>query len=243
MSNLFFTNLFSDNPADRFYFFAVVLVVVASIVLHELAHGWAAIRRGDHTPERLGRMTGNPMVHMGPFSLLALAIAGIAWGQMPIDPTRMRGKYAEAFVSAAGPAMNLIIAVVTLTGLGVLMRLWGLAGLPPVIALFGAFDAAGAAGIDVVGDLSMMQQNALRLLAIAGTINLLLMFFNLLPAPPLDGSHILANFSPRYGNFIYDPANQGAGMLFFIGAFIIASGPLMGLCIRIMENYVGLIAG
>lgn len=243
MSDLFFSNLFSDNPADRFYFFAVVLVVVASIVLHELAHGWAAIRRGDNTPNRLGRMTGNPMVHMRPFSLIALGIAGLAWGQMPIDSTRMRGKYAEAFVAAAGPAMNLAIALVTLTVLGLLMRLWGLSGLPPVIVLVGAFDTAGAAGILDPGDLSMMQQNALRLLAIAGTINLLLMFFNLIPAPPLDGSHILANFSRRYGNFIFDPANHGVGMLFFIGAFVISSGPLMGLCVRIMDGYAGLIAG
>ena len=85
--NLFINNLLSENPADRFFFFAVVLTVVVSIVLHELAHGWMAMKLGDPTPRLEGRMTGNPLVHMGPWSLLALALAGIAWGSMPIDPS------------------------------------------------------------------------------------------------------------------------------------------------------------
>ena len=67
---------------------AVVLVawifwVILSIVLHELAHGWAALWQGDDTPRRLGRMTMNPLVHMGGTSLLIFAIIGIAWGVMP----------------------------------------------------------------------------------------------------------------------------------------------------------------
>lgn len=196
---LFITNLFSDNPADRFYFFAVLLVVVISIVLHELAHGWMAIRLGDQTPIREGRMTGNPLVHMGPFSLVALAIAGIAWGQMPIDPTRLRGKHGDAWVSAAGPAMNLLIALVALTGLGLLTRFAG----PP--------DGSG------------MMQNATQLLWIAGTLNLVLMMFNLVPAPPLDGSHILASFSKGYADFAFNPQQPGVGLLLFFGAFMMVS--------------------
>ena len=230
--DLFITRLFSDNPADRFYFFAVVLVVIVSIVLHELAHGFAALRLGDRTPVLQNRMTGNPLVHMGPFSLLALALAGIAWGQMPIDPTRLRGRYGETLVAAAGPAANLLIALVSLTVLAVLLRLWTFPGFPPVAALYGAFEYT---------DLSPLQQNALRLLAIAGLYNLLLMCFNLLPIPPLDGSHILADFSRAYADFIGNPNNSGTLMIGFIFCFAVASGPLLILSAKLMTSYVGLI--
>ncbi len=231
--DLFISNLFSDNPAQRFYFLAVVLVVVVSIVLHELAHGWVALYLGDQTPRVQGRMTGNPLVHMGPFSLVALAIAGFAWGQMPIDRSRLRGRYGETMVAAAGPAMNLLIALMTLTAMGILMRVWDLTWLPPAAALYGVFDGT---------DLSPLQQNALRLLAIAGTYNLLLMMFNLLPAPPLDGSHILADLSPKFGQFIGDPANHGVIMMMFIFAFGIAC-VLIGFCVRLMNGYVTTLMG
>ena len=90
-------------------------------MLHELAHGWAAIWLGDQTPVRQGRMTGNPLVHMGPWSLLMLAVAGIAWGQMPIDRTRLRGRHGEAIVAAAGPAMNVLLALAALSTLAGLL--------------------------------------------------------------------------------------------------------------------------
>ncbi|MEM9881955.1 MAG: site-2 protease family protein [Planctomycetota bacterium] len=233
MNNLFISNLVSDNPADRFYFFAVVLVVVFSIVLHELAHGWAAIRLGDPTPRVQGRMTGNPLVHMGPFSLIALALAGIAWGQMPVDSSRLRGRYAEAWVALAGPATNLVIAAVAVITLAVLMRVWGLGDVPALVALFGLF------GDFELGDLSTVQQNLLRLLAIAGVYNVVLAMFNLLPAPPLDGSHVLANLHRGYANFIGDPAHQGVHLLLFIGCFMIASQVLFGWGYVILDQTVG----
>ncbi len=230
---LFITNLLSDNPADRFYFFAVVLVVIVSIVLHELAHGVAALRLGDRTPILQNRMTGNPLVHMGPFSLLALALAGIAWGQMPIDPTRLRGRYGELIVAAAGPALNLALALVCLSGLAVLLRAWTFPGFPPAAAL-----SADLASLNL--GLSPLQQNVLRLLAIAGLYNLILLFFNLLPVPPLDGSHILANLSRPYADFIGDPKNSGALMIGFIFCFAVASGPLVVLSVKLMSAYVSL---
>jgi len=192
---VFIQNL-QNNP---FFFFAVVLTVIISIVLHELAHGWAAIRRGDRTPIDLNRMTGNPLVHMGPFSLLALFIAGIAWGQMPIDPTRMRGKYAEASVAAAGPAMNLLLAFVSLTALGLAMR-------------FGAWEIR-----EITGD------NAPAFLFIFGSVNVMLCLFNLMPVPPLDGSRIAANFHRGYADFMGDPSKQGVFILGFIFVFMMAS--------------------
>jgi Zn-dependent protease len=195
-NNLFIQQAF--DPATRTYFFAALLSVVISITLHELAHGWAAIRLGDNTPIHTGHMTGNPLVHMGPFSIAALLIVGIAWGQMPIDPTRLRGRYAEALVALAGPATNFLLAFVALTGLGIWLRFGG--------------------PID-----TQVEENVQILLEAFGGINLLLGVFNLLPVPPLDGSHILANFSRPYAQFISDPAHQGIMMLAFIFTFAVVS--------------------
>ena len=64
--------------------------VILSITLHELAHGWAALRQGDTTPRDTGHMTWDPLVHMGGMSLIMFALIGIAWGVMPTDPSRYR---------------------------------------------------------------------------------------------------------------------------------------------------------
>lgn len=193
-NDLFINKVFSDP----FYFFAVVLTVVISIVLHELAHGWAAIRHGDHTPIHQNRMTGNPLVHMGPFSIMALMIVGIAWGQMPVDPTRLRGKYAEAIVAAAGPATNLVLSLVALTALSLWLR-------------FEGWDASDDVHV-----------NAGKFLFIFGSTNAMLCVFNLFPVPPLDGSHILANFSRPYGQLISDPSKQPMFIMAFVVMFAIA---------------------
>jgi len=215
---LFITNLFSDNPADRFYFLAVVLTVLVSIVLHELAHGWVAIRLGDPTPRIQNRMTGNPLVHMGPFSLLALALVGIAWGQMPVDPSRLRGRHGDALVSAAGPAMNLLLAIAALTLLG------GIERFGPVAVEGGVLD------------------NLTRFLFIAGVFNLLLMAFNLLPAPPLDGSRILASYVPAYERFAFNPAQPGVGLLLFFGAFMLFN-LLVPIAFGVAAAYLNLLVG
>ncbi|MEY3025868.1 MAG: hypothetical protein RLZZ238_765 [Planctomycetota bacterium] len=64
---------------------------IFSITMHELAHGWAALSQGDDTPRIYGRMTINPVVHMGWISLILLALVGIAWGSMPTDPSKTAG--------------------------------------------------------------------------------------------------------------------------------------------------------
>ncbi len=193
--NLFIQKAF--DPATQFFFFSVVISVVISITLHELAHGWTAIRFGDLTPIRSGRMTGNPLIHMGPYSIMALFIVGIAWGQMPVDPTRLKGKYAEAWVAFAGPATNFILSLIALTGLGLLMRFDTLAG-------------------------AQIEKNSLDFLYAFGGINAILGVFNLFPIPPLDGSHILANFNRKYAMFISDPSKQGMMLLAFLFLFSVA---------------------
>lgn len=161
-----FIDQLTSNPT---HFFRVVIIVIFSVVLHELAHGMAALWQGDPTPEEQGHMTLNPIKHMGFTSLFFLAFAGIAWGQMPVTPSNFRSKkWGDFFVSLAGPAMNLVLAILAI----VLMR------------LLISFDAQDK--VDFVG---------LQLIAI---LNLLLMMFNLLPLPPLDGFQALASKSKAF---------------------------------------------
>lgn len=205
------------DPGHQLFYFAWILTVVVSITLHELAHGWTALRLGDDTPFYRGHMTFNPLVHMGPWSLVCLFLFGIAWGQMPVDPTRLRGKYAESLVALAGPLTNLLLALVALTALGLWIR-----HTPEVHTL--------------------QLVNARNLILAFGWANLALCLFNLLPVPPLDGSHVAANLSRRYQLLASDPAHQGLWILAFGAAFFIFGGLLFELAGRWAQAFLALFA-
>jgi Zn-dependent protease len=103
------------NPV--FYVQAVV-VTILSICLHELGHGFAALSQGDDTPSRSGHITMNPVVHMGVPSLVLLMVIGIAWGQMPVNPSRFRSRqWGDFLVSIAGPLTNLALTALFVTAL------------------------------------------------------------------------------------------------------------------------------
>lgn len=181
---------------------AWVIWVIGSIVLHELAHGWAALWQGDPTPRELDRMTINPWVHMGPFALLMFALVGITWGMMPTDPSRYRwGRRGRIVVSAAGPAMNLLLAAVSLTVLGV----WRAVSADP-------------------------PAQAIEFLFVGGYLNIALAFLNLLPVPPLDGSGILAGISRRWYAWSQNPQVALYSMLILMGLFFMGGlgGALFG---------------
>jgi hypothetical protein len=94
------------------YFFRYIIILIVSIVIHELAHGFAAIGQGDDTPERLGHITPDPIVHMGPASLIMLCFMGMAWGQMPVNPANFRHRWSDLWVSAAGPLSNFALSTI-----------------------------------------------------------------------------------------------------------------------------------
>lgn len=205
----------SQLQSDPQFYFAVIIVVVISICLHELAHGFTAIALGDRTPEETGHITLNPLVHMGPISLAMLALTGISWGAMPIDPTRLRGKYAETLVAFAGPATNLVLAGLAILSLGLWMR-------------FGTIDRA-----------NHIVDNIFILLRVLGSYNLLLFAFNLIPVPPLDGSRIAANISPGYRRLTMDPTMQGVFFALLIGGVfgigrLIAPAAMKGMSAAIL---------
>lgn len=177
--------------------------VILSITLHELAHGWAAISRGDRTPIDSGHMTYNPLVHLGPTSLLVFALCGIAWGAMPIDPTRMRGRYAEAWVAFCGPLTNFVLAGICVIFAGIALGL-------------------KSAGVLGQGGESKVLENATIFLQVGAMLNVALGIFNLIPILPLDGGRMVSNYSRRYREFTETQAGQFMAMISFVVAFFLA---------------------
>jgi|TARA_B100000809_G_scaffold233822_3_gene250825 Zn-dependent protease len=94
------------------YYVSWISVVAFSICVHEYAHAIAAYRCGDDTAARAGHLTLNPVIQMGGRSLFMLALIGIAWGAVPVDPSRLRRRYGEAIVAIAGPLSNLCLALI-----------------------------------------------------------------------------------------------------------------------------------
>ncbi len=162
MQNLFINELFKDPV----YFFRYIVIIIISIVIHELAHGVAAISQGDDTPKVLGHMTPDPIVHMGVPSLIFLFFSGMAWGQMPVNPAKFRhDRWSDMLVSAAGPLSNLALGTA--------------AALMAVVA--------------IQSESTVLSE---KFFITAAHINFLLFAFNLLPVPPLDGFHVYSQVFP-----------------------------------------------
>lgn len=153
----------------------VIVALIISIILHEMAHGYMADWLGDPTARLQGRLSPNPLVHIDLLgsviipALLFFSNAGILFGwakPVPYNPYNLSDqKYGEAKVAAAGPAINLLLALV----FGLTIRFADILGL-------------NAAFIDLASYVVY--------------INILLAFFNLIPIPPLDGSKILMALLP-----------------------------------------------
>jgi Zn-dependent protease len=219
VDGLFIQHLISGDGYGRFFYFSWIACVVISIILHELGHGWMALRLGDSTPNDLNRMTLSPLVHMGPLSICVMLVTGMAWGAMPITPSRLRGRYGEALVAVAGPAVDLILAIL---GLAVAI-LW--------LRITGELPAENTPA-----------KNAFDMLWLFASLNLVLIVLNLVPAPPLDGSHILANLSRGYADLINSDGFRQIYFLPFLGAFILASlsiNPIMGITLEIISQLGG----
>jgi Zn-dependent protease len=164
------------------YLLLVAPVLLFSIIAHEYAHGYAALKQGDTTAYKLGRLTWNPIKHIDPWMSIALplmlllahfpVLAGAK--PVPINPTNYRNyKRGDIIVSLAGIATNVAIAV----------------GCTVAVAIMGLVGRAVPA---VTGVCSILQ--AMLWLGIG--LNLILAMFNLLPVPPLDGSHVLKYLLP-----------------------------------------------
>jgi Zn-dependent protease len=119
--------LFHLLTVSPLLYFQIVLILIGSIVTHELAHGLAAMQQGDDTPLREGHMTLNPLVHMGWESLVMVAVSGFGWGAMPVNPYKFRsGMWSDILVSLAGPLSNLGLGFLAMLGLSSALQNSGL---------------------------------------------------------------------------------------------------------------------
>lgn len=194
-----------------------IVWVIGSICLHELGHGIAALRLGDSTPRDTGHMTWNPLVHMGQTSLILFAFLGIAFGAMPVTPSRLRGRHGEAIVALAGPAVNLALAVFCLLA------------LPIWIAVAGGYVSPSVKSGDVL--FSNMQ----TFLSLGAMLNIVLMLFNLLPILPLDGGRVLSHYWGRYREFTQSENGRWIILGVFILIFFTAGDHLFGAAIAITQ--------
>lgn len=160
--------------------------VIIAISFHEFAHAWMAVKLGDDTPLRQGRLSIDPLKHLDPIGILMLMFCGIGWGRpVQIDSSNFNPKYrrnGEALVSLAGPVMNFILAFLLTLIDGLILKFAGEAFL-----------------IATVGKV------ILTMIESAIIMNIGLGVFNLIPLPPLDGSKIFIRFMPyNVRNWIYD---------------------------------------
>lgn len=170
-------------------FLLVAPILLFSMVAHEYAHGYAAHRQGDDTALMLGRLSWNPLRHIDPFMTVILPVVmyftlGFAFGgakPVPVNPSNYRKlKRGDIIVSMAGIVTNLVIA--------------GL--LVPCVMALGLVGRAVPLLNDTISLVQLM-------LAFGITINLVLAGFNLMPIPPLDGSHVMKYLLPAAWSLHY----------------------------------------
>jgi Zn-dependent protease len=155
---------------DPFYFFSWVGIVAFSVCFHEYAHASVAYRLGDDTAASAGHLSLNPLVQMGPMSLVMLALFGIAWGAVPVNPGRLRSRAHAAAVSFAGPASNFLLAV-----------------------FFSAIAMALVAWRRPAGAEDLVS----HFFVLASMANGVLFVFNMLPVPVFDGWAVASLLVPR----------------------------------------------
>jgi len=181
-----------------------IIVFLFAICVHESAHAWMAWRLGDPTARMLGRVTLNPLRHIDPVGTVLLPVLAllyhfpmIGWAKpTPVDPRNFKNPVRDDILtSVAGPASNFLIAIVSIIAL----RLLALSG----------------------GGSTALEPLAI-LLWFSMAINVLLGVFNLIPIPPLDGSHVLRHLLPMSVRHIYDRVGFfGLIALFLVGGNVI----------------------
>ncbi len=205
---MFFQKLW-EEPV---FYFSWILIVVFSICVREFAHALAARSQGDDTASANGFMSLDPRRVMGYQSLIALALFGIAWGAVPVDPSRYRSPASSALVSLAGPLANAGLAfffAVILAGIGIFGN-----HLPENFAIsFACF------------------------FGIAVKANCLLLVFNLLPIPMLDGWSVAEAILPPLRRLTAE--QRGAYSL--VAILLICFSPLQNIVFQLSGMFGGVI--
>lgn len=191
---------------DRFLYYPLslmpylVITLIVSFTMHELAHAYVAYKFGDNTAKREGRLTLNPIKHLDPFGTILILVAGFGWAR-PVPVNRRffkKPRLAGVLVSIAGPISNLILAFIGFSLL-VLMHAYGMELL-----------AAFSTGLD-------------QFFLIWIQLNLVLFLFNLLPLPPLDGYRIIEDLVPP-GARVKMTQAESYGFIVFLVLFVTPLG-------------------
>ena len=177
-------------------FVLILVALILSLVFHEFGHAYVAKLFGDDTAERAGRLTINPVAHIDPMGLAMVVFIGFGYAKpVPTNPRNFTSRYADLFVAAAGPSMNLLLASVTINA----------------YALGLSFDIQAFA-----------EPGAQQFFIYLAKINLLLMIFNLLPIGALDGHYILPHFLPRRLSQRYRDFNARYGNYALMGLLVLS---------------------
>jgi Zn-dependent protease len=193
-----------------------IIAFLFAISVHESAHAWMANRCGDPTARMLGRITLNPIKHIDPVGTILLpAIAMIShfpmigWAKpTPVDPRHFKNPVRDDILtSLAGPASNLLVAAGSVLGLAIIANTSQLGR-----ALVHGFAADSGS---ILVPITVLLNEFMY-------INVLLAAFNIIPIPPLDGSHVLRHFLPESMRRAYDMAGMiGLVLLFLVGGPVI----------------------
>jgi len=204
MSGFFITKLMEDPYAAGIW----ILVVIFSICCHEFSHAWMALHQGDPTAAEQGHLTLNPLKQMGIFSIVMLAIMGIAWGAVPVNPSRMKHKYSDALVSFAGPLMNLILFLVSTLGFTITLYY-----------------------LQYKEVTNPALENVNFIFFTGARLNLLLFLLNMLPLPILDGWGVFSYIFPGLKRLITGSETIKAIYLILMLLFIFFLDWIMTVCI------------
>lgn len=184
------------GPIDLARALQMIVILLISIDIHELAHAAVADRLGDPTPRRLGELSLNPFVHMDQVGILLLLLTSIAqygftYGRTHVTPTNLKfgPQRGNAVVAIAGPLSNLALAAILGAALAVILR-------NPIT--------------------SQTTLNVVNFLLLALSLNVLLFVFNLLPIPPLDGFSVLGGFLSARQMYALAPLQQWGPMIILI---------------------------
>ena len=214
-----------DDILPRVIVVAIMLLV--GFPVHEFAHALAAFRLGDSTAKHFGRLTLNPIAHFDPLGGLLLAVSfigagfGFGWAKpTPVNPINLAGgRRGEALVAAAGPLSNLVLAA--------------LAALP-------------LRYIRANPELQLqIPSMVIQILTLFILINLVLMVFNLLPIPPLDGSKVLFAFLPPQLAWQWRPILEQYGFVLLLLLFFVPPGNSIGgrILLPIIDAFYFLLVG
>jgi len=184
---------------------ARMIVLLIAFTIHELAHAITADYLGDPTPRSQGRITLNPLKHLDPFGTIMLLLSGFGWAKpVMVNPYNLRGnmRTSMAIVAIAGPTSNLVMAI------------------------FGAIPLRLMEYMPISFVLSPTWEKLSFLFVQFVWINLILMLFNLIPVPPLDGYKILQGFLPPEMGDQLRPLERYGFMILMFAIFIM---PRMGV--------------